>query len=96
MNARITITVDYDSLPIEARSVLQRSLSRIDNVVECTEKAMAEDDLNKKLELIKKAREMLLLVDANLEDSYHIFLGYAKNELESKTQKDDNDNVTGN
>lgn len=87
MTARITLTVDYKDIPKESNYIIERSLSRIETVVECLKDATSEEDVSKKLSAIERARQALILADANLEDGYQILLGYAKNELDLKTPK---------
>jgi hypothetical protein len=87
MSARISISVDYKEIPSESNYIINRSLSRIETVVESIKQATSEDNIQRKLEIIDRARKELIMADANLEDSYQILLAYAKNELESVTPK---------
>lgn len=88
-NARITITVPYNEIPNEAEKLIHKSMSKMSSIVEALRSGITEDH-KKVLEDIESARKKLVLVDANLEDAYHILLGYLKNELDLKQQKESN------
>lgn len=81
--AKITITVPYDDIPHEVENLISRSKIKMHEIVDNFKDGSIADH-KKTLENIQKAREQLILVDANLEDAYHILLGYMKAELDSK------------
>jgi len=85
-NARITITVPYETIPNEVEKLISKSISKMSTIVENFRNGTIHD-YNKVLQDIEENRKKLLLVDANLEDAYNILLGYLQNELKQKQEK---------
>ncbi len=84
MSVKITYTVDYSDVPREANFIATRACNRLKELVSLLDEAIATQDYNKKIQAFDSIRQQMILADLNLEDSYNIYIGYMKHELESK------------
>ena len=79
MNAKITITIPIEDVPLKVAKMLydiSTELTELSNTVNgVSNSVMKEEDLMKQLELIDSHRKKMALLDANLDDCYSVLVG---------------------
>ena len=82
MSTKIMISVNYEDIPSEVNTILERPITNLHFVLKALEASKKVEDPKEKLEILDGLRKKLVIVDLNIEDAYQILLSYTKNELE--------------